>query len=45
MKKYSSIQITPETKRRLANIGHMGDSYESIILRMLGEHDSKKVGR
>jgi len=40
--KYTSIQLTKETKTRLKRMGRMGDSYESIILRLLDKHDGKK---
>jgi hypothetical protein len=35
MSKYSSIQLTPETKKKLARLGKMGESYEDIILRLI----------
>ena len=39
VKKYTSIQISKETAERLRNIGRMGDSYESLVNRLLSENE------
>jgi len=44
-RKYSSIQLTEETKAKIRKLGKMGDSYESIILRLLDTHKGKKDKR
>ena len=44
-RKYTSIQLTKETKKRLMKLGRMGDTYESIILKLLdayNKQDDKK---
>jgi hypothetical protein len=39
---YTSIQLTRETKERLKKRGRMGDSYESILLKLMDKEDGKK---
>jgi hypothetical protein len=35
MGKYTSIQLTLETKKKLDKLGKMGESYEDVILRLI----------
>lgn len=38
----TSIQITRETKTRLAGFGKKGDTYEDIIIRLMDQMERKK---
>ena len=42
MNKSSTIRISIETKKRLNEIGKLNDSYNSVIERLLDEHDNIK---
>ena len=47
MAKMTSVQVSQETKNRLAKLGIMGDTYEVIITRLLdkvGKKSAKKEG-
>jgi predicted CopG family antitoxin len=33
--KFTTIQLTPETREKLKNLGNKGDTYEDIILKLL----------
>lgn len=43
MAKMTSIQVSVETKKRLAKLGIMGDTYEAIIVRLLEKVGKKAV--
>ena len=43
MNKSSTIRISIETKKRLNEIGKLNDSYNSVIERLLDEHDQKNI--
>ena len=43
MNKSSTIRISIETKKRLNDIGKLNDSYNSVIERLLDEHDQKNI--
>ena len=34
-KKFTTIQMTPETREKLKSLGKKGDSYEDIILKLI----------
>lgn len=40
--KKTSIQLSVETKKRLDEIGHKGETYEDIILRLLDQQKRPK---
>lgn len=42
MNKTSTIRISIETKKRLNELGNLNDSYNSVISKLLDEHDEKK---
>jgi len=42
MNKTSTIRISIETKKRLNELGNLNDSYNSVIERLLDEHDKNK---
>lgn len=42
MNKSSTIRISIETKKRLNEIGNLNDSYNSVISKLLDEHDKIK---
>ena len=42
MNKSSTIRISIETKKRLNELGNLNDSYNSVISKLLDEHDEKK---
>ena len=42
MNKSSTIRISIETKKRLNEIGKLSDSYNSVISKLLDEHDKNK---
>ncbi|MCK9570234.1 hypothetical protein M0R72_14915 [Candidatus Pacearchaeota archaeon] len=35
----TTIQITPETRDKLKEVGKKGETYEQIIIRLLQEHE------
>lgn len=41
--KMTTIQVSVETKERLAKLGVMGDTYDGIIQRLLEKHGRKAV--
>lgn len=41
--KMTSIQVSVETKERLAKLGIMGDTYEAIIQRLLEKLGNKRL--
>ncbi|HLC79815.1 MAG TPA: antitoxin VapB family protein [archaeon] len=42
MPKFTTIQITPEAREKLKELGKKGDSYEDIILRLIEQNKAKK---
>lgn len=38
----STIRVSIETKKRLNEIGNVSDSYNSVITKLLDEHDKNK---
>ncbi|MHC1602380.1 MAG: DUF7557 family protein [Methermicoccaceae archaeon] len=40
MGEYTTIQISKETKERLAQLGRKGDTYEAIIRRLLDAYEA-----
>ncbi|HEX9846035.1 MAG TPA: hypothetical protein VGA92_06170 [Candidatus Nitrosotenuis sp.] len=36
MSKFTTINLNPSTKERLAKLGRFGQSYEAIIIELLG---------
>ena len=41
--KQTSIQLSPETKDRLTKLGLKGDTYDTIVNRLLDKLGKKKV--
>jgi len=39
----TTIQITPETRDQLKEVGKKGETYEQIIVRLLEEHRNSGV--
>jgi hypothetical protein len=40
VRKYIPIAVTPLTSQRLKEIGNMGDTYETVIKRLLDERET-----
>jgi len=43
MNKSTTIRISIETKKRLNEIGNLNDSYNSVISKLLDEHDEHEL--
>jgi len=43
MNKSTTIRISIETKKRLNEIGNLNDSYNSVISKLLDEHDEYRL--
>jgi len=41
----TTIQVTPETRDKLKEVGKKGETYEQIIVRLLQEHESNSGAR